>query len=155
MTRAWSVAGVFIGLGLLVLAAIIGFDAANMRVPPVHAKVGPRVFPVLVSIGLALSGLALVWQARRRESALLAEGDSDWPAVAVIAAGLIVHMNILKPLGFVPAGIMLFMFVAFAFGSRRYLRDGIVAALVVVATYIAFTRFLGLQLPPGLLQGLL
>ena len=154
MTRAWSVAGVLIGLGLLVLAAIIGFDAANMRVPPVHAKVGPRVFPVLVSIGLAMSGLALVWQARARETGLVAEGDSDWRAVAIIAAGLIVHMNILKPLGFVPAGILLFMCVAFAFGSRRYLRDGIVAVIVVVLTYIVFTRFLGLQLPPGFLQGL-
>ena len=155
MTRQWSVAGVLIGLGLLALAALIGFDAANMRVPPVHAKVGPRVFPVLVSIGLALSGLALVWQARRRESGLQVEGDSDWLAVAVIAVGLIVHMNILRPFGFVPAGIMLFMCVAFAFGSRRYLRDGIVAVIVAVVTYIVFTRFLGLQLPPGLLQGLL
>ena len=154
MTRQWSVAGVLIGLGLVALAAIMGYDAANMRVPPVHAKVGPRVFPVLVSIGLALSGLALVWQARAKETGLVAEGDSDWTAVAVIAAGLVVHMNILKPLGFIPAGMLLFMCVAFAFGSRRYLRDGIVAVIVTVVTYVVFTRFLGLQLPPGFLQGL-
>ena len=154
MTRQWSVAGVLIGLGLVALAAIMGYDAANMRVPPVHAKVGPRVFPVLVSIGLALSGLALVWQARAKETGLVAEGDSDWTAVAVIAAGLVVHMNILKPLGFIPAGILLFMCVAFAFGSRRYRRDGIVAVIVTVVTYVVFTRFLGLQLPPGFLQGL-
>lgn len=154
MTRNWSLAGLSIGLGLLVVAAVIGYDAAQMRVPPIHAKVGPRVFPIIVSIGLAVCGLALVWQSRSKVSFPDAEGDTDWTAIAVIAAGLIVHMNILKPLGFVPAGVMLFMSVAFAFGSRKFARDGMIALIVVLITYVSFTRLLGLQLPPGILKGI-
>jgi putative tricarboxylic transport membrane protein len=154
MTRNWSLAGLLIGLGLLVVAVVIGYDAAQMRVPPIHAKVGPRVFPVIVSIGLAICGLALVWQSRSKTSFPDAEGDTDWMAIAVIAAGLIVHMNILKPLGFVPAGVLLFMSVAFAFGSRKFARDGIIALIVVLITYVSFTRLLGLQLPPGILMGI-
>ena len=47
------------------------------------------------------------------------------------------------------------MCIAFAFGSRSFLRDGIVAIILVVASYVGFTHGLGLQLPPGILAGLL
>lgn len=149
-----SVAGLLIGLGLIAAAAVIGADAMGMRVPPVHAKVGPRVFPYLVSSGLAVAGAAIAWQAWNR-SFPQEEGRTDWGAVAVIAAGLLLHMNLLKPLGFVPAAAILFVSVAFAFGSRRYLRDIAVAILLAALAYLAFTRLLGLQLPAGLLAGVL
>ena len=76
-------------------------------------------------------------------------------SVAIIVAGLIAHMNLLKPLGFVPAGLILFWSVAFAFGSRRYGRDVIVGLLLALFAYVGFTYGLGLQLPPGILKGLL
>jgi putative tricarboxylic transport membrane protein len=153
-SRSRSVAGLLIGLGLIAIAAVIAMDAMNMRVPPVHAKVGPRVFPYLVSCGLALSGAAIAWQAWRR-SFLVEAQETDWGAVAIVAAGLVLQINLLKPLGFVPAAIILFMAVTFAFGSRRFLRDGIVATILAVLTYLAFTRLLGLQLPPGVLKGII
>ena len=147
-------AGLLIGLGLIAIAAVIAMDAMNMRVPPVHSKVGPRVFPYLVSCGLALSGAAIAWQAWNR-SFLVEAQETDWGAVAIVAAGLVLQINLLKPLGFVPAAIILFMAVTFAFGSRRFLRDGIVAIILAILTYLAFTRLLGLQLPAGILKGLL
>ena len=76
-------------------------------------------------------------------------------AVAVIAAGLVAHLNLLKPVGFVPAAIVLFMCVAFAFGSRSYVRDFIVAVGLAFAAYVGFSYGLGLQLPPGILKGIL
>lgn len=153
-SRGRSLAGLLIGLGLIAVAAVIASDAMHMRVPPVHAKVGPRVFPYLVSCGLAVSGAAIAWQAWSR-SFLVEAQDTDWGAVAIIAAGLVLQINLLKPLGFVPAAIILFMTVAFAFGSRRLLRDGAVALILAVVTYLAFTRLLGLQLPAGILKGVM
>ena len=147
-------AGLLIGLGLIAIAAVIAMDAMNMRVPPVHSKVGPRVFPYLVSCGLALSGAAIAWQAWSR-SFLVEAQETDWGAVAIVAAGLVLQINLLKPLGFVPAAIILFMAVTFAFGSRRFLRDGIVAIILAILSDRAFTRLLGLQLPAGILKGLL
>lgn len=147
-------AGLAIGLGLIAVAAVIALDAAGMRVPPVHAKVGPRFFPLLVSSGLALSGVAIVWQSWRR-SFQDADHQTDWVAVAAIAAGLILHMNLLRPAGFVPAAAVLFLSVTFAFGSRHFLRDGAVGVILALVAYLGFTRFLGLQLPPGILSGVL
>ena len=46
------------------------------------------------------------------------------------------------------------MAVAYAFGSRRFLRDAVVAILVAVIVYVGFTRGLHLQLPAGLFAGL-
>lgn len=152
--RSLSVAGLLIGLGLIAVAAVIAVDASMMRVPPIHAKVGPRVFPLLVSCGLAVCGAVIAFQSWRK-TFLEDQEAADWPAVAIIAAGLIVHMNILKPLGFVPAAVVLFMCVTFAFGSRSYVRDLVVALVLALLTYVGFTRALGLQLPAGLLQGIL
>ncbi len=148
------VAGLLIGLGLIALAGLIAIDVAGMRVPPIHAKVGPRFFPLLVSCGLAIAGAMIVWQSWRRTFEDEATAQTDWTAVAFIAAGLILHLNLIKPAGFVPAAVILFMSVTIAFGSRRFLRDGIVALIISLIAYLAFTRLLGLQLPAGLLQGI-
>ena len=64
-------------------------------------------------------------------------------------------MNLLRPAGFVPAGVVLFMNVTFAFGSRRFGRDAMIGFFLVLFAYIGFTYGLGLQLPPGILKGLL
>lgn len=155
--RKISGAGLAIGLGLMGLAGVIGLDAARMQVPPSYARVGPQVFPVIIAIGLFLSGLAVAWQAWRgeRTEEEVEHHPTEWGSVAIIAVALIAHLNLLKPLGFVPAGAMLFTAVAFAFGSRRYLRDILIGVALSLMAYIGFGYGLGLQLPPGILKGLL
>lgn len=153
-----SAAGLAIGLGLILLGGIIFYDASQMQILPAYAKVGPQAFPYFIALGLAIVGIYFTWNSwapgARRE--IVAEGfPTDWRALLIIGAGLLIHLNILKPLGFVIAGVFLFLCVAFAFGSRRFLRDGIVAIILVVVSYVGFTHGLGLQLPPGILAGLL
>jgi putative tricarboxylic transport membrane protein len=155
--RKISGAGLAIGLGLMALAGVIGLDAARMQVPPSYARVGPQVFPIVISIGLFLSGLAVAWQAWRGVASdeEAEQPPTEWSSVAIIAVALIAHLNLLKPLGFVPAGTMLFAAVAFAFGSRRYLRDVAIGLALSLLAYVGFGYGLGLQLPPGILKGLL
>jgi putative tricarboxylic transport membrane protein len=57
--------------------------------------------------------------------------------------------------GFVVAAAVLFVCVAFGFGSRRILRDSMIAILLAIAVYVGFTRGLNVQLPAGLFAGLL
>ena len=154
MTKHLSGANLAIGLGLVLAGLIIAFDASRMQIAPAYARIGPHIFPYLVAIGLALTGATLAWQAFRPSTAPETEA-TDWMAVAVIAAGLVAHLNLLKPVGFVPAAIVLFMCVAFAFGSRSYVRDFIVAVGLAFAAYVGFSYGLGLQLPPGILKGIL
>ena len=148
-------AGLLIGFGLVAIAGLIAVDVSGLRVPPIHAKIGPRFFPYLVSCGLAVAGAVTVWQAYRGRYDSEDTPATDWAATAIVAAGLVLHLNLLRPAGFVPASVVLFMSVTFAFGSRRILRDAIVALVLALTAYLAFTRFLGLQLPPGVLAGIL
>ena len=150
-----SGAGLAIGLGLIAIASVIGFDTMQMQVPPSYARVGPQIFPYIIAIGLAITGAHIAWKGYRGGDEVIDEVEpTDWKSVGIIVVGLIAHMNLLKPLGFVPAGLILFMSVAFAFGSRRYGRDAIVGFLLVLFAYAGFTYGLGLQLPPGILKGL-
>jgi len=57
--------------------------------------------------------------------------------------------------GFVIASGALFWVAACGFGSRRPLRDAVIAVLLSVAVFLAFTRGLGLTLPLGVLGGVL
>ena len=50
---------------------------------------------------------------------------------------------------------ILFVCVAYGFGSRRYVRDGVSAIVLAVVVYVGFTRGLDLQLPAGVLAGIL
>jgi putative tricarboxylic transport membrane protein len=148
-------AGLAIGLGLIAIASVIGFDTMQMRVPPSYARVGPQIFPYIIAISLALTGARIGWKSYHGGDEVIDQVEpTDWKSVGIIVAGLIAHMNLLKPLGFVPAGLILFLSVAFAFGSRRYGRDAIVGLLLVLFAYLGFTYGLGLQLPPGILKGL-
>jgi putative tricarboxylic transport membrane protein len=149
-------AGLAIGLGLVAIASVIGFETMQMRVPPSYARVGPQIFPYIIAIGMAVTGAFIAWKSYRGGDEVIDEVEpTDWKNVGIILLGLIAHMNLLRPVGFVPAGLVLFMSVAFAFGSRRYGRDAIVGFFLVLFAYVGFTYGLGLQLPPGILKGLL
>jgi putative tricarboxylic transport membrane protein len=150
------VAGIAIGLGLMLQGGVIGFDAATMRVPPTYAKVGPHIFPIVVAAGLLVTGLLIAWTAivpSRETPVVAADAPTDWRAVAIVAAALVLDALLLKTLGFVITALGLFLIVAFALGSRRYLRDVAIAALLALVTYFGFTRGLGLQLPAGIFAG--
>ncbi|HQY72203.1 MAG TPA: tripartite tricarboxylate transporter TctB family protein [Aestuariivirga sp.] len=149
-------AGLAIGLGLIAIASVIGFETMQMRVPPSYARVGPQIFPYIIALGMALTGAFIAWKSYRGGDEVIDEVEpTDWKNVGIILLGLIAHMNLLRPAGFVPAGVVLFMSVTFAFGSRRFGRDAMIGFFLVLFAYIGFTYGLGLQLPPGILKGLL
>jgi putative tricarboxylic transport membrane protein len=151
-----STAGLCIGIGLVVLGCVIGFDAATMRVPPSYSKVGPQVFPAIVSIGLVVTGLATALRsvlAGMTRPVVVDSADTDWRALGIVAAGLVLHALLLKTLGFVIMALVLFMIVAVALGSRHYLRDATIGVVMALVTYFGFTRGLGLQLPSGIFAG--
>lgn len=151
-----SGAGLAIGLGLIAIASVIGFETMQMRVPPSYARVGPQIFPYIIALGMVLTGAFIAWKSYRGGDEVIDEVEpTDWKNVGIILLGLIAHMNLLRPAGFVPAGVVLFMSVTFAFGSRRFGRDAMIGFFLVLFAYIGFTYGLGLQLPPGILKGLL
>ena len=158
-----KVGELLIGLGVAALGVFIAVATSQITVAPLYAKVGPGVIPYLVAGGLILLGLLFAGSAVRRQPppphatapALPSEDKSDWRPLVVMSAGLVAQMLLIERAGFIIASAVLFFCVAFGFGSRRYLRDAIIAIALSVVAYVGFVHALGLHLPAGILGGVL
>jgi putative tricarboxylic transport membrane protein len=147
-----------LGLGVAALGVFIAVETGNIRVAPVYAKVGPTLIPGIVAGGLVLLGLLVALTALRghREAATDAAAEpNDWLGMAAVGVGLWQQIFLLRPAGFLVSAALLYFCVAYGFGSRRYLRDAAIAIVLATVVHVGFTRGLGLQLPAGVLEGVL
>lgn len=147
-----------LAIGVIVLAVVIGIETFAIPVTPLYAKVGPRVFPMAVAIGMGLLGLALLRDAFKGAAlALPPEEDLpvDWGALAWLGAGLVLNIALIGWLGFCVASTVLFMCVARSFGSRQWLRDGLIGAAFAIVTFVGFDRGLGISIGAGYFGGIL
>jgi putative tricarboxylic transport membrane protein len=115
-----------------------------------NSRIGEWVFPAvvfgaaaLVTITLMMTGLANATTSASRRPRR--------GAVGRVGLGLAVFVASLNAAGFVAAGMVLFVCVASAFGSRRWLRDGLTGLILCVSVYVLFTHGLGVALPAGAL----
>ncbi len=111
-------------------------------------------YPFLVLAGLVLSGAAAA-----RELALFRRlripASRGWRPVWLTGAGLLFHLILLQPAGFVIASAILFWFTARAFDDAHPWRDLIVAGGVSGMSYLLFDHVLKLSLPAGMLAGVI
>ena len=156
-------AELLLATAVAVLGVILVWEARGIRVTPAYSKVGPRVIPYLVGGGLIIVGLWLAAEVLAGRTAT-GVGDAedadptkptDWRCVGLLAVALFIYLALIERAGFVIASFLLFYGAAFAMGSRRVLRDAAAGILLAVAVYEIFTRGLGLELPAGILGGLL
>jgi putative tricarboxylic transport membrane protein len=152
-----SKAGVIAGLALVLLAILIAYSTSQMKIAPSYAKVGPQVFPYIAALALAATGAFFIFQTLTgKHDRMIPDTDqTDWRAIGAISAGFLFEILFIESLGFILASTVLFMSVSFAFGSRRFVRDGITALVLSTSAYLIFTKLLNLQLPAGILKGLL
>lgn len=156
-----SPADLAVAVGITLVGVLFLFG--TLQIPfGINAVVGPRVFPLIVSIGTILLGAWLTINALRGDKAepgLEEDTDPDAPInhvnPAIILGGFLLGSVLLGPLGFVFGTAIMYFSVAFAFGERRYGLMLSVALIVALITYLVFTRGLGLTLPAGLLKGIL
>lgn len=149
-----------VAAGVLVLGALIVWGSYHLPTGGGYAQVGPGLVPRLVGIGLVLVGAMLVAEALRGGFRGLDEEEerrlgTDLAAFAWITAGILAYGVAVERLGFILASIVLFVMVARAFGSRRWLLNAAVGALLAAAIFAVFNYGLGLTLPPGVLRPLL
>jgi putative tricarboxylic transport membrane protein len=142
-TAAERVAGALVAL----VGAWYVWQALLFREGPGFAVVGPRVFPIIIGLGLAVSGAAMAVFATWREPG--AEAEADWRTLLLLAAALAAYLALYLPLGFPIASWLFFVGGAWILGSRNIVRDVISGALLVAVVYLVFTRLLTIDLPAG------
>jgi putative tricarboxylic transport membrane protein len=80
---------------------------------------------------------------------------TEWRTVVPLVVVFVANIVLIDRLGWVLSGTLLFWGSVWALGSRHYVRDGLVALALSVATFYGFYLGLGIYLPAGILEGVL
>ncbi|TCO44401.1 putative tricarboxylic transport membrane protein [Kribbella antiqua] len=149
-----------VAIGFLVVAVVVLVSAFRIPVGGGYQAVGPRAFPLLVGGGLGVVAVVGAVQAFRPRDSVAAgsalEADDDgpiaWRPVLILLAALAGYAALLVPVGYWQSTTVFFVVCARVLGSRRLLRDAVIALVLALATYVLFDRVLGITLPPGFVR---
>jgi putative tricarboxylic transport membrane protein len=138
-------------LGFL-LAGIFGLSQAVRLSLGSMEKPGPGVFPLILSVLLCMIGASLLLsekgQGRLRWGEIVRQKARVWQIV--LQTG--VFILTLEWLGY-PLASAIYLFSLFSWTCRfRVGQAAGLTALLTVTSWYLFVRFLGVQLPPGLLR---
>jgi putative tricarboxylic transport membrane protein len=132
--------------GLIVLlAAVVAFEARTFVVSFLTDPLGARAIPLFVAALLGLGGILV---------ALRPEPESDWPnrrvwrVIALSVMSFLLYAALLYPVGFVVATIAEVFVLAMLFGGPP-LKSLVGAGVFSGLLYLLFAYLLGLSLPVG------
>ncbi|WP_201835444.1 tripartite tricarboxylate transporter TctB family protein [Microvirga zambiensis] len=133
-----------------------GCIAASLQLPlgtPLEPM--PGFIPLIVSLFLLFVSLAQFATAFRTAGNSKAVLGEQWKQPASIVVGLIVYSITLDFLGYIIATTGLSLLIIRIFEPQGWLRPLVIAIAVSVFSYVLFDRLLEVNLPDGLLRGLL
>jgi len=148
---------------LALLGVILLIDASTLSnnrtgVDPL----GPRPAPILIGVVAILLAIVLAIAVRRGDRAEAESGEDidlehkpDLKTVLLLVGVFVVNILLIDPLGWVISGGLLFYGSALALGSRHFVRDVFIAAGLSLGTFYGFAIGLGVNLPAGILDGIL
>jgi len=132
------------------MAAVLAYAVSDISATVQYSRVGPQAFPIVMIIALMMCGAAFVWQAFKGGWRTAEEREEvDWVGFALVGLGIIVMSYTMRIIGFIPAGSLLFIMVAFGFGSRRFGMNILAAMILTTVVYVGLTRGLTISLPEG------
>ena len=136
---------------LVVLSATFLVGVFDIRSPKGLDPAGPRFFPLLVTSAWLLLSLAYLVEGLRAPRTSAAKAARSWFEPVAISGLLVLYALLVVPLGYMVATALLFFAAARVLGSRQVMRDVVVAVVLAVVVYLAFTQFLDISLPEGVL----
>ena len=145
---------------LFLLGLFVAWDTSRMEIPQGSSIVSPQAFPYMVAFFTSLVGVALVVEVLRGRYATPDGGEPGDPFVpanfktmTILATAIGLHVILLEIAGYVVAATLCFWGVAFAFGSRKYLKDFAISLAFAGIVYFSFTKGLNINLPSGFFEG--
>ena len=147
-----------LGVGIAVLVDAAGLEAGLGR----STALGPKVIPQLIGSALVVGALWLAVDVLRGgrgepeggEDVDLSTG-SDWRTMGMVFAAFLANILLIERAGWPVSGAVLFFGCAYALGSRRIVRDVVLAFVLSIGSWYLFVLGLGIGLPVGVLDGIL
>ena len=148
---------------LVLVGGFLVYDALSL--PGGYAKVdpvGPRLFPMVIGIGLLVMAVVLAIAIPRGSRGEADAGEdidpnlpSDWRTVGLLIAMFVALIVLVVPLGWAIASALFFAGCATVLGSKHYVRNILIGVVLSVGSFYAFYSGLGIPLPAGILDGIL
>jgi putative tricarboxylic transport membrane protein len=145
--RRVDIAALIIAAALLIIAAVVAWDASRLGSGGAYARIGPQTIPYAIAVCLAGLGTWTIFEAVRGD--FPEREPQEYRPVLWIVGGLIAQIVLLRIAGFSIATGVLFGLVATGLGRKPLwlsIPIGVVLALIV---WVAFARGLSLSLPAG------
>ncbi|OVZ55612.1 hypothetical protein CDO44_23020 [Pigmentiphaga sp. NML080357] len=140
-----------LGTAALAFAAVMAWQGYGLEAPFAYEPVGPRAFPMLLSLIIGLCGL---WLAVKGGNPVEPAAPGVKGRVFAVAAALAVYAFLFQWLGVVFATFLMSLPVGRAFGGSWF-KSGAAGLVLGVAVFLLFDKVLDVVLPTGLLGGLL
>jgi len=152
---------VFVG-SLLLLGVIVIWDTSRTELPALNMTISPKLFPYIIGWFLIALCAILAIQIIRGGTAVpegLGAGDkiekSDYKTFAFVLLSFLSYIVLITRGGYVVASTVVFLGIAFSFGNRKFVKTLLIGLIFAVVTYFSFTRYLHVDLPAGILKGIL
>jgi putative tricarboxylic transport membrane protein len=154
----YLVCAVLVAVGAFVIYDALSLEPGFAKVDPV----GPKMFPVVIGVVLIALAIVLAIAIPRGSVGEADAGEdvdpdapSDWRTVGLLVGLFVATILLVEPLGWAITGALLFAGTATVLGSRHYVRNIVIGAVLSVGSFYAFYSGLGIPLPAGILDGIL
>ena len=151
----------FVG-SLFALGALVFWDTKRAIHPAFNLTVSPKLFPYIIAF--LLMGLSAILAIRivmgdvaEPEAMDGIEGSdtTDFKTFGIVLGSLLAFVALIERAGFVIAAAITFFGITVAFDNKKPGRAALFGTLFVTIIYLVFTKFLNVQLPAGILKGIL
>ena len=148
---------------LVVVGGFLIFDGLTLeagfaKVDPV----GPKFFPIAIGTILIVLAVILAIAIARGSVGEADAGEDvdpntpgDWTTVGLLVGVFVAVIVLVNPLGWAITGTLMFAGTATILGSRHYVRNIVIGAVLALASFYGFYSGLGIPLPAGILDGIL
>lgn len=154
----YLVCAVLVAVGAFVIYDGLTLEEGFAKVDPV----GPTMFPVVIGVVLIVLAIVLAIAIPRGSVGEADAGEdvdpdapADWRTVGLLVGIFVATIVLVNPLGWAITGALLFAGTATVLGSRHYVRNIVIGAVLSVGSFYAFYSGLGIPLPAGILDGIL
>lgn len=144
--RIGGILMVILGVAAVVMAQSIT-QAVNSNEP------GPRLFPMIAGVGIAVCGLLVALQAKPEEEEPYLD-KAGWKRLAISLAAMLVYYFALTNLGFLlSTPFFTYAIIAILAGKKKTnpAVTVVVALITTIALYLTFQKAFAIMLPAGTL----
>lgn len=145
-------APLLIAVALVLIAAVIIWDASRINAVGGYSPVGPSTVPMIIGFGMI--GLAIWTVFDCLKGKFPTRERQEFSPVAWVVAGLVIQMLLLNHAGFSIATGVMFAFTARAFGKTQLWKSIPVGIGLSFLVYVLFAKLLQLSIPAGPLERL-